>query len=824
MSSLTHLCPDLQNTVDQLLQLIHHEPSLQTLDTTQARTSLGKAVSPTFQIVFAGAFSAGKSMLINALLERELLYSAEGHATGTECLIAYAEPHQERVVLTFLSEAEIREQVLVLASRLKLPMTIQLNDPNAVQTLQKQAQAIIQQEGGESKSELAKQASALNYLLAGFIHNRERIHTQHNNIFSMDQFNFANIQEAASFARRGINSAVLKRIEYYCHHDLLKDGNVLVDTPGIDAPVKKDADLAYQRIENPDTSAVICVLKAAASGELSTEETELLEKTRSNQGVRDRVFYVFNRIDETWYNTQLRLRLEQLMNDQFLGNLRIYRTSGLLGFYGSQVRRTSPADRFGLDSIFAESVKNTGGVEETPQFVYAFNNYCANSGKLLGKNFNVFVSSSDTPNENYVRILKENHQRLIEQLVADSGVEEFRAGVTRYLTEEKRPLLMVNLADDLQPLCISLRKVYLDTWQHLEAQPNDVSAMQEQDLRKLNHELKKAGDDFRLHIEQELNQAIASKTNKAYENDFLKLSQRMVSRLDELLQNFSVAEVYQNAQASHKRNSTVPILGILAEAFYYLANGLEETLVEASQETVNNFFTKLQERVRQESYYRELYRMLGHDGGIEQRLSQVQQNTISAITTIAKNECDSYVRERPEFYTEDTVFIWQLREAFKRACQQSDCQSMIDAEPAIRDLLKLDFERKVRSTIIFTYRQKLNQTLNSSLLEILNVQSEAILQQYDHARQFLGKTLAKEAEKTLEANQLKQAQLKQKIEIYNTSVNSINSCLELMGLDRQKLPLILKSDLALNPAIVPPSGSTSPELPQIYVDAEVVAG
>ncbi len=812
MTTISTVCPDLQQQVNQILTLVHQEPALQTLDTTQAQTALGKAISPTFQIVFAGAFSAGKSMLINALLERELLYSAEGHATGTECLIAYAEANQERVVLTFLSEAEIREQVLALIGRLKLPTGIQLNDPNAVQILQKQAQAIIQQEGGESKSELAKQASALNYLLAGFVHNRERIHTQNNNTFSMEQFNFANIQEAASFARRGINSAVLKRIEYYCHHDLLKDGNVLVDTPGIDAPVKKDADLAYQRIENPDTSAVICVLKAAASGELSTEETELLEKTRSNQGVRDRVFYVFNRIDETWYNTQLRLRLDQLMNDQFTGNLRIYRTSGLLGFYGSQVRRTSAKDRFGLDSIFAESVKNSGGTEETPQFVYAFNNYCANSGKLLGKSFNVYVSGGDTPNDNYVRILGEHQQNLIEQLVVDSGVEEFRSGVTRYLTEEKRPLLMVNLADDLQPLCISLRKHYLEIWQALEAQPNDIATMQEQDLRKLNHELKKAGDEFRHHIEQELNQAIASKENKTYEGDFLKLSQRMVNRLDELLANFSVAEVYRNAQASHKRNSTVPILGILAEAFYYLANGLEKTLVEASQETVNNFFNKLIEQVRQQPYYRDLYRMLGHDGGIEQRLGQVKQRALDAITTTAINECDSYVRERPEFYTEDTVFIWQLRQAFQRACQQSDCQSLVDAEPAIRDLLKLDFERKVRGTIVFTYRQKVNQTLNSTLLDVLTNQAEVILQQYDHARQFLGKTLAKEAEETLKRNQLKQAELDQKIESYNVAINGINSCLERMGLDRKKLPLISPSDLVLNPATIYVSSSEIPIL------------
>lgn len=81
---------------------------------------MAKAIAPKFEIVFAGAFSARKSMLINALLERELLYSAEGHATGTECYIEYAEPEAERVVLTFLSEAEIKQQAASLCQYLGL--------------------------------------------------------------------------------------------------------------------------------------------------------------------------------------------------------------------------------------------------------------------------------------------------------------------------------------------------------------------------------------------------------------------------------------------------------------------------------------------------------------------------------------------------------------------------------------------------------------------------------------------------------------------------------------------------------------------------------
>ncbi len=88
-NALPH-CRNLQAQVDSVLSLLQQEPSLRAqVDTSAVRSSLKKAIAPTFEIVFAGAFSAGKSMLINALLERELLYSAEGHATGTECQIAY---------------------------------------------------------------------------------------------------------------------------------------------------------------------------------------------------------------------------------------------------------------------------------------------------------------------------------------------------------------------------------------------------------------------------------------------------------------------------------------------------------------------------------------------------------------------------------------------------------------------------------------------------------------------------------------------------------------------------------------------------------------
>jgi predicted GTPase len=77
-TSLALQCQELQSQVESILQLIQQEPTLRSqLDSTTVLASLKKAIAPSFEIVFAGAFSAGKSMLINALLGRKLLYSAE---------------------------------------------------------------------------------------------------------------------------------------------------------------------------------------------------------------------------------------------------------------------------------------------------------------------------------------------------------------------------------------------------------------------------------------------------------------------------------------------------------------------------------------------------------------------------------------------------------------------------------------------------------------------------------------------------------------------------------------------------------------------------
>jgi hypothetical protein len=275
----------------------------------------------------------------------------------------------------------------------------------------------------------------------------------------------------------------------------------------------------------------------------------------------------------------------------------------------------------------------------------------------------------------------------------------------------------------------------------------------------------------------------------------------MVRRLDELIVSFSVAMVHQRAQASHRRNSVVPVMGILTEGFYFLANELEDVLVECSRELIANFFQNMIEQIKKADYYRELYRLLGNDGETESYLQSVMVKASEALVNEAKTECDRYVRERPTFYADGTVGFWQLQQTLQQACRGYDYQSMIESEPAIRQLLKLDFEYKVKDTVIRTFRQTINQTLNTHLLGGADKQADKILQQYDRAREYLAQTLEKEAQSKVDNNRRLQGEVKQNIDAYNAAVSNINQCLEAMQLTRKKLPIISESDLLIPTAI-----------------------
>ena len=120
-------------------------------------------------------------------------------------------------------------------------------------------------------------------------------------------------------------------------------------------------------------------------------------------------------------------------------------------------------------------------------------------------------------------------------------------------------------------------------------QPRKIDAIIAQELQRLNQQLQQVGQSYRQHMAEEVNQVVTNGCD-AFEADFAQLQSRMRHRLNELLNTFSVTDTYRRATLSHSRNATAPIIAVLVEALYYLANQLEDILVETSHGCNHQFF------------------------------------------------------------------------------------------------------------------------------------------------------------------------------------------------------------------------------------------
>lgn len=823
MTQIPPQCQNLREQVDSLLGLLSQEPSLRALNTPALRTSFKKAIDPRFEIVFAGTFSAGKSMLINALLGRNLLYSDIGHATGTECYIEYAQSHQERVELTFLSEAEIFQKAKALCDSLGIA-AVDIRKPEAIEKCRQECKNKIQAAGGEARSKEAKQAKALILLLDGFQGNRQHIRPTENATYQMEELGLS-FDRAADYARYGSNSGALKRIKYCLHHRLLEDGNVLVDLPGIDAPVQEDAELAYRKVQDESSSAVVCLLKADCEGVMAPEETRLLETIRNNPSIQDRVFYVFNRIDTTWRFAKLQQRLDELIDRDFSDTPRgYYLTSGLLGFLGSLVKNTDSSTRWGLDTIFKDELGAEGN--NTPQFVLAFNDYCLFSNKLPREKFpNIIRHAGEPENETYVRIIHEYKHELLDQLIQDSRIQEFSEAINSYLTANKRPELYAHLAKELSKPCFRLCEHYLEARRQLKSQPDNIQETIERELAQVSQDIQEVGEAFYQHMEAEIERVVVNSCQD-FQYDFGYLQKEMKRRLDELIKNFSILDAFGRV-CSYHRHVTAPLASVLGEGFYNIGQELENVLAEESQTLVARFFPRLVKRVRNKEYYPKLWNLLGDDCGIVRSLQTVEKQITDGLKVLVSAECVFYVLESPSLYTENGVFyfcerldlypkekvwLYQFRETLREASLSRDVQRMVKAEPAIRQLLQIDFDSKVDLTVNTTFRPKLVKMLKEYLLSVGEQQRQLIWQQSDRARANLRQAIENKAQKKIDERNRNLQEVEEKIAEYNRASAGINSCLEAVKLGEEKLPAISEGD-ASGTAIVIAESAFGANLP-----------
>ena len=100
------------------------------------------------------------------------------------------------------------------------------------------------------------------------------------------------------------------------------------------------------------------------------------------------------------------------------------------------------------------------------------------------------------------------------------------------------------MVEDLQPICLNLKQHYQTLYREIDSQPREITQMRDMELQRLGQDLKEIGTEFQAQIDREIG-GIINGTNISFNQDFLKLKARMVSRLDELINTFSVSDAHQ---------------------------------------------------------------------------------------------------------------------------------------------------------------------------------------------------------------------------------------------------------------------------------------
>ncbi|WP_172957483.1 dynamin family protein, partial [Aphanothece sacrum] len=361
--SRSHNPEALESAVNSLLKLAQQEISTQdnsiiSSSIALVKTLLKKVTNPRFEIILVGTFSAGKSTVLNALLNKELLYSDARHTTGTKCYIQYAEEGEEKIQQVFFNGQEIGQRVKDLCQQLAIQELNNNSEKNIWEAIT-QSIAIIKHKF-KNTEEKNHNKKILESLLTAIENNKDKI--DFTNRKSSNPIPF-NSQQSQDFTDREKTAGIIESFNYYYHNTLLKDGNVFVDLPGIDAPIEADAQIALDKLKDEKTSAIIFILETASKGEITLPEREVMDIINNNSSISSRVFWLFNRIDSIWKGEESDeyKAYKKVRDEEFSSKERCYETSALLGLYGNlllSAGELNQSNEFGLQSLMNQAIYN----------------------------------------------------------------------------------------------------------------------------------------------------------------------------------------------------------------------------------------------------------------------------------------------------------------------------------------------------------------------------------------------------------------------------------------------------------------------------------
>jgi len=771
----------LDRAVTGLLTLSARELSLQTQQerlVNQIRTTLRRATDDRAEVVFVGPSGAGKSTLIKALLGREIFYSGrEDFITGTECRLLWAaEASRERAVLTYASLGEVVEELELLCQRLGLGQhlhAIKTDQFQSLGSLIAAAEAVRRTEGGSDRqqSPRARLATALILLARGLTAHYTKIQTS-----ERYQETVTDLEQAAEAMRFGCHSAVLQQVEYYCHEPFLQQ-STLVDLPGWDAPLAQGAQLALEKVRDPDVAAIVCVLPVTATGELAATDSEFVATLQGLPGASERIFWALNCCDRVWSNERAR-QTQRALKAQIASD-RSCDTCAILGYYSPMlaVEIVDDRGRNGIDALNAVSLNP----QETQLFKKVLLDYYSHFyGQRAGSET---IPLSDDLDTNFLRVVGTagSGQAVMEAATAISGIPQLKHALATYVLQERRAHLGAALTAQIQTLGLALMDTYVRQARELVGQPEDLPTLEGKllfkELETLRYSLREIVQDWAHHLRTAGPDLLPTDLCVA-------LTNRLRDRLQTYIQEQSLPTLLTPAPS--KGNRTQMTLAFSLDA---IAGELEAAACAEIQAALTACRDLLLAQMSQRRYHTLAQTLAVH--GPELLEAAWQEAVVAAeraLLVAVAIECDRYGREIDTLHAVLTTADLDALTGGKPLAAER--------EAPLRHVLTEDTMAKAAALGAYLERA-LQLTLERSLLALVSESSQ--FQLYDRLSdlcraQLERETAVKAREQQLENRRLKR-EIADKVERYHQFSRDIGSALQALGIWEFTLPEVPATEL-----------------------------
>ncbi|WP_051663412.1 dynamin family protein [Alicyclobacillus macrosporangiidus] len=339
-------------------------------------------------IAVFGAFSAGKSSLINAPLDDPVLVVSPNPTTAAVTQVARAVPGGAEAVIHFKAEEQLWDDVAQAMRFLHRPA-------KDLEDALRQAAAWKMTEFPPSAR---RHASFVKAVAAGYAELAPRLGTRHP----------ADGLEVRRYTAEERFACFVHRVDLAHPAAFLQRGAVLVDTPGVDSIHRRHTDVAFGYMQAAD--AIVFVLYYTHA--FSRADREFLRELAQVQDIlgTDKLFVVINAVDlatDSDERAAVRDRVVEELRRLGVRRPRVYEVSSQIGLAASMWARQPE------DGRFATLLRQRLGLAESDPLPEADRLRAESGVQRLAEDLTAFVESRS------LAIAKDAVQRLLQARAAD---------------------------------------------------------------------------------------------------------------------------------------------------------------------------------------------------------------------------------------------------------------------------------------------------------------------------------------------------------------------------------------------------------------------